>query len=521
VIFSAVGSLIWNTSSSFSLTPNTVGNFILFNTLQFSDNIVYATNVSSSNVAWSQLGTKSLGSVNSQTAVMWLGIVTSTSAATVTITWSGTAPANINNDGHEFSSNVAGTIILDQQGNLDSSGTNTWPPLTPPNNGDLYFGACLDQGTASAGSTSGYTYLIDTDNNGVAYNLNCAAGVATSPVWGDSMQQFGIVVLVTVAGGGPPTLPQPGSRTWRARYRRAQTPQWPLPPSSPPVTPVAPQPAPQPGSRTWRARYRRAQIQQGPLPPPVAGVPSPFYPPHSLLQGPPAATRSELYHVEAPPRLPPGPPAPFHLPRLLLRGALSAVAGKLSGLRGRPGVPAPFTVPHALLRGPAAARPGKLAGIVAPQQIRHLVAGGFPLRGPAAARPGKLAGIVAPPPVLHPVITSVFQVPKFPLRGPQSARKGTLAGIVAPPPVAQPNVPAPFTPPHSPLRGPVPATPRSKTTGAVAPPPAPPPVAPPHWQGSTHMIAATATGNLIQGANHTGRGGPGPDLKGDYERSGD
>jgi hypothetical protein len=238
---------------------------------------------------------------------------------------------------------------------------------------------------------------------------------------------------------------------------------------------------------------------------------------------PGAVTGSQVVTVSAAP----GPAAPFTAPRTLLRGPLARSLARLTATRGRPGIPALFAVPAVLLRGRAAARAGKLTGVAAPPPVLHPAVTsvfrlpGFPLRGPAAARKGTVAGIVAPPPVLHPAVASTFKVPGLPLRGPAAARKGSVAGVVAPPPVTQPNIPAPFYPPHLPLRGPVPVTPRTKTTGAVAPPPAPPPVAPPHWQGSTHMIAATATGNLIQGANHTGRGGPGTDLKGDYERSGD
>jgi hypothetical protein len=547
VTFSAVGSLIHSQSSTFSLTPGSAGDFILIEVDQFTNNTVYATSVSSSNVTWTPFGTLLLGSTNLWSATLWLGMVTSTSAQTVTVTWSGATPANILITGQEFSSTVAGTITLDVQGNLDVAGTTTWPSLTPASDGELYYGYILDATQAFAGSTTGYVYTVDSSNNGQAYNLNCAIGVATAPVWADSHQAFGIVALVTVAGG-PPALPQPGARAWRARFRRSQTP-WP-PPATAPAPPAQPLPLlkgapaavkgtltgvaapvaappgsgpaylPQPGSRKWRARFRRRQAPVAPLSP-APSVPSPFFAPHTLLQGPAAAGRSELFHVEAPPPVRPGPPAPFHPPQVPLRGPAARMLARLTGLRGRPGVPAPFTPPRVPLRGPAAAVKGRLTGLAAPPPVRHLTLGGFPLRGPAAARKGTLTGLAAPPPVLHPVVVSTFKAPGFPLRGPAAAVKGTVAGIVAPPPVVQPNVPSPFYPPHVPLRGPVPVTPRTKTTGAVAPPPAPPPLAPPHWQGSTHMIAATATGNLIQGANHTGRGGPGTDLKGDYERSGD
>jgi hypothetical protein len=296
------------------------------------------------------------------------------------------------------------------------------------------------------------------------------------------------------------------------------------PPAAVQASSLNPSPVPQPGGRAWRARFRRRQapwLQPGP--PPVTGVPVTIAP--ALLHGPAAAVKGRLTGLTAPPPVIPGPPAPFYPPHLLLRGPAARVLARLTGFAvptPRPPRASPFYPPHVPLRGPAARVLARLTGargrpgVPAPFTPPHV-----PSRGPGAARAGRLTGLVAPPPVLHPAVASVFKLPGFPLSGPAAARKGGAAGVIAPPPVIHPSVPSPFTPPHVPLRGPVPAVPRTKTTGAVAPPPAPPPVAPPHWQGSTHMIAATATGNLIQGANHTGRGGPGTDPKGDYERSGD
>jgi hypothetical protein len=433
-----------------------------------------------------------------------------------------------------YSSTAANEYLVAVYG--DTGGPLTW---TVP------AGYTADTHSVNSSSVDDIAIGYKNSSNGAESATWSLSGTATA--WGT------ILIAFKLSASAVPAPPQPGSRTWRARFRRGQVP-WPPPatvpappasPAQPPALlkgapaavkgtltgvaappPVAAPPGsgpavlPQPGSRSWRARFRRRQAPSAPLGL-APSAPSPFFAPHTLLQGPAAAGRSELFHVEAPPPVRPGPPAPFHPPHVLLQGPAARVLARLTGARGRPGVPAPFTPPRLLSRGPAAAVKGTLTGLAAPPPARHLTLGGFPLRGPAAARKGTLSGVVAPPPVLHPVVVSTFKVPGFPLRGPAAAVKGTVAGVIAPPPVVQPNVPSPFYAPHVPLRGPVPVASRTKTTGAVAPPPAPPPLAPPHWQGSTHMIAATATGNLIQGANHTGRGGPGSDLKGDYERSGD
>jgi hypothetical protein len=90
--FSAVGSIISavDGTSTFSLTPAAVGDFILFEATDVST--VLATGLSSSNVTWTPLGSSFTGTVNAFTGQVFLGIVTSTATATVTISWSGTPP---------------------------------------------------------------------------------------------------------------------------------------------------------------------------------------------------------------------------------------------------------------------------------------------------------------------------------------------------------------------------------------------------------------------------------------------
>src|SRR5580700_7256008 len=218
--FSAVGSIISATggSSTFSLTPAAVGDFILFEATEGST--VVPTGMSSSNVTWTKLGSSFTGTVNAFTAQVFLGVVTSASTATVTISYSGT-PVFPQGAGQEFSSTKgAASVTLDVQGHIDSAGTNTWASLTPTHGaGELYFGYSFNTGTASAGSTSGYVYQDDSDSNGMAYNVNCTTG-AQAPVWGDSGQQLGIMVLVYEAGGAPSSGPVFYPAVQPARARR-------------------------------------------------------------------------------------------------------------------------------------------------------------------------------------------------------------------------------------------------------------------------------------------------------------
>ena len=195
--FTAVGTGFGEQgASTISLTPGGVGNFILCSVINQASAV--CTSLASTNVTWSLLGTSFAGTANLFTAQVFLGTVTSTSTATVTATFGAGTVSGQSIAGQEFSS-TTGTPVLDVQGHIDTTlGNTTWASLTPATSGELYWGYALDVGAATAGSTSGYVYTAQGDGagNGRAYNLSCAAGTATAPVWGDTGQAFGIMVLV-------------------------------------------------------------------------------------------------------------------------------------------------------------------------------------------------------------------------------------------------------------------------------------------------------------------------------------
>jgi hypothetical protein len=222
VTYTAVGSSTSGANSSgsaltsFSLTPNGAGNFILAEVANYQGTAV-AVALSSTNVSWSLLGNSFSGTgfqAAGCTAQCFIGVVTSTSAATVTITWGpGTNTVFTFAAFQEFSS-TTGIPVLDVQGHIDTAAANSnWASLTPAASGELYWGYALNNSTAAAGSTSGYVYTPNSDHagDGAAYNLSCAAGTATFPVWGDTHEAFGLMVLMRpqpadVALGQPFTL---------------------------------------------------------------------------------------------------------------------------------------------------------------------------------------------------------------------------------------------------------------------------------------------------------------------------
>ena len=191
--FTAVGSTFQTTSTSASFTPSTVGDLVLLEVLTLSQ--VTSISLSSGNCTWTQIAYAN-GVNNPYSAAVFAGRVTSASLGTLAIGFTGGSPT-IRVTAQEF--NASGQWILDTKGTLDNSGgTNLFPSLTPAGAGELYFGYAVDKGTASAGSTSGYTYFVDAHGNGMCYNPSCTSG-AQQPQWGDSGSQFGISILMRIA----------------------------------------------------------------------------------------------------------------------------------------------------------------------------------------------------------------------------------------------------------------------------------------------------------------------------------
>lgn len=225
--WSAVGSLNPNSNTgttSFSLTPSGIGNLMVVEVCQTNNSTVTATALSSTNVTWTFVGSiQGTNFTPASTAALFIGKVTANSAATVTITWSGTTPTSTDITGREFSSTV-GNWSIDKSATLNSGGTASWPSMTPTASGELYAGYALDANLAIAGSTSGYVYTpISTSGNGFAYNLNCTGGVSTNPVWGDAGQGCGVMVLVaeTSSSATSPKKTFPGP-TWKRKFKHPQ-----------------------------------------------------------------------------------------------------------------------------------------------------------------------------------------------------------------------------------------------------------------------------------------------------------
>ena len=218
--FTAAGTLteaenaVAATSTTFSLTTNTVGNFIL---AQFACNTSFASAVTSTRCTWTQLapatGAASFTFSSPFNSNIWIGRVNSVGSDTVSVTFNASmGGANCRFDAREFHSST-GVAVLETYGTVNTAGgTSSWATLTPAGSGRLYWGWCEDSGSAVAGSTSGFVYEPDSHSNGAGYCLSVSS--AYTPVWGDSSQVAGIMVLVsgTLPGIDQPSI-QPGP-TW-------------------------------------------------------------------------------------------------------------------------------------------------------------------------------------------------------------------------------------------------------------------------------------------------------------------
>lgn len=190
--FTAAGALIQGSTLTPSITTIAAGDLVLLHVV--TEGSAPPTAVSGGNCTWEKLGQTLNGSVNSGfSAAVFAGTVTTAGTATATVTAAGASAVRIG--GQEFHAS-SGQWIFVSQANLDVSGSNTGPVLSPTAQGQLYSFYGFDTGTATLGQTAGFTYEIDSNGNPYAFNPACAL-TAQAPVFGDTGVAFGIAVLMS------------------------------------------------------------------------------------------------------------------------------------------------------------------------------------------------------------------------------------------------------------------------------------------------------------------------------------
>lgn len=213
---SAVGSVVRpavvaGPPPNFPMTPTTIGNVIVLFAQPSAVSPTASptiTGITSANARWVFLyRTTQFAALGDNCFIeIWIGFVTATSLQTVTCTTSATVHT-LQIDLQEFSSTngISAQWALDKGGFVDnpSSTAVPGPTLVPSNSPRLYFGfASVDQ-TGAAGSTSGFTYQVDSVANVEFHKVNVTASESPSCVQSPADLSRTVGVLIT----DPPPCP--------------------------------------------------------------------------------------------------------------------------------------------------------------------------------------------------------------------------------------------------------------------------------------------------------------------------
>lgn len=213
--------------TSFTGTTLAVGDLILLvNTCHSTSpaNEVPTTPTNANGrISWVKLGSDTAGLGNtaipsgeppqSWSGNVWAGTVLSVGSETVTLNYSGSAPSFTNAVATSFRSSVGSWVLAASAVFNNAAGTSAWPSFAQA--GGLYYGYAWDSSSALAPSpnpdSNGFHYNANADgtNNGSCYNLSNPA--STSPVWSDSTENYGLMVLMAEAVPGPggrPVIPR-------------------------------------------------------------------------------------------------------------------------------------------------------------------------------------------------------------------------------------------------------------------------------------------------------------------------
>lgn len=181
-VISTVGTVNTTNSNtnpaSISVSPATVGNLLVVGILSFPDFTV--SSITGGGVGtWTQLGFFDEVGFGPESLYLYMGVVTTTGASTITLTMSGAATF-LGTWVQEFSPSSAPRWAQDGVSTTSSgSGTTlTGPSLTPLGANELYVAVMASAGTLTAGSTSGYTYSTVA---GVGFMFNPGIGAPSAP----------------------------------------------------------------------------------------------------------------------------------------------------------------------------------------------------------------------------------------------------------------------------------------------------------------------------------------------------
>ena len=201
----AVGTLAFKAAAgttTLAVSPQHVGDLLAL-VVKVESSTVKASSVSGGGVSsWTRAEGPYAG-YSGYDLEIWTGTVSTTGASTVTVGFSGsvtsvyTALAS-----QEFSASGSSPVwTVDTGGGISnaSSTTTTFPSLTPSGTGELYFGYAAVANTASAGTTSGFSYAATSDGDLSAYDTSVSAPVQPTAKQSPAGVSGAVAVLISAS----------------------------------------------------------------------------------------------------------------------------------------------------------------------------------------------------------------------------------------------------------------------------------------------------------------------------------
>ena len=199
--------------------PANVGDLMVFYSMG-SKNSGTIASISGGGVSvWSKVTSYDAGSTNSTTVEMWRGVVTTTGANTLTVTYNSTPGVNELSAIEYTIGSTTGTWDIDTSATLVGSGTTVdYPSLIPTNSSELYTGYAVGSSTMSAGTTPGYSYIGTSSGHYIAYNLSVSGGVATQPSVTQSRSTGYTSIAATIAAYNTNSVIADSTATQQANF---------------------------------------------------------------------------------------------------------------------------------------------------------------------------------------------------------------------------------------------------------------------------------------------------------------
>lgn len=199
-----VGGLINPNSSSgvasFTVFPSNVGDVFPFLVHVFGVNTPAVQSITGSNMVW-RFGARIADPTFDSTLELWYGVSTAASSQTQTITWNPANGANFTElAGAEYTSTVGTkwSLVNAEAAVFTTATTMSSPSLTPTHTEQMAFTVWDPGQTASAGSTSGFTYTNSAAGEILAWDLALTSGTAvqaTAPQTPTGTYQAASIIL--------------------------------------------------------------------------------------------------------------------------------------------------------------------------------------------------------------------------------------------------------------------------------------------------------------------------------------